>query len=94
MQAFVKLLTIYDFDIKIANVVVVGGGGKVISRCNLFLSNKNLHCSKWVIAVMEQSSEPRSTLLLVILLRKEKNLYKRVLMNQHQSKSSKPTGAL
>lgn len=29
MQAFVKLLTIYDFDIKIANVVVVvvGGGG-------------------------------------------------------------------
>lgn len=47
MQAFVKLLTIYDFDIKIANVVVGGGGGKVISRCNLFLSNKNLHCSKW-----------------------------------------------
>lgn len=43
MQAFVKLLTIYDFDIKIANVVVGGGGGKVISRCNLF----NLHCSKW-----------------------------------------------
>lgn len=27
MQAFVKLLTIYDFDIKIANVVVWGGGG-------------------------------------------------------------------
>lgn len=26
MQAFVKLLTIYDFDIKIANVVVGGGG--------------------------------------------------------------------
>lgn len=25
MQAFVKLLTIYDFDIKIANVVVGGG---------------------------------------------------------------------
>lgn len=46
MQAFVKLLTIYDFDIKIANVVV-GGGGKGISRGNLFLSNKNLHCSKW-----------------------------------------------
>lgn len=39
MQAFVKLLTIYDFDIKIANVVG-GGGVKVIS-----LSNKNLHCS-------------------------------------------------
>lgn len=42
-----KLLIIYDFDIKIVNVVVGGGGGKVIFWCNFFLSNKNLYCSKW-----------------------------------------------
>lgn len=36
MQAFVKLLTIYDFDIKIANVVVGGGGVKWYLGVTLF----------------------------------------------------------
>lgn len=68
----------------------------MIFRYNpFFLSNKNLHCSKWgdcgngtIIGA------PINTIVSNLVEKRENILYKRVLMNQHQSKSSKPTGAL